>query len=141
METAAQAWDWLGGEIAEFGIRWLLVTVVMLGFGGWFGWRYRELKRDVANLKAAAAKTEKAPNITVNVGDQTKQVLPPASGATGTVAEYVPNRNVVRINTKAGLMEIRTWYGEHAWQDDRMTEDVLRILDRNGVLRPLDNHK
>ena len=51
-EQIKDAWLWFGKETAEFGLRWLLVVVVMLGFGGFFGRRYRSMRADIAALKA-----------------------------------------------------------------------------------------
>lgn len=51
----AQVWAWLGNEIAAFGVRWVVVGIAILGFGGFFGWRYREMKRQVAALETAVS--------------------------------------------------------------------------------------
>lgn len=54
METASafsDAWAWFGREFAEFGARWIVIAMFALGFGGWFGRRYRDMKREVAELK------------------------------------------------------------------------------------------
>ena len=48
------AWLWLGKEAAEFGFRWLAVAAVMLGFGGFFGRRYRSMKKSIAELEDQA---------------------------------------------------------------------------------------
>ena len=52
VEIVATAWAWLGAEIVGFGARWLLVVVVMLASGGWFGWRYRDMKRRLSKLES-----------------------------------------------------------------------------------------
>ena len=44
-------WAWLGKEIVEFGLRWLIVAIIMLGFGGFIGWRYRWIKNQITALK------------------------------------------------------------------------------------------
>lgn len=111
----------------------MVVTWIVLEIAAW---------RNRKTAKSSPASPMATQSVTINVGDQKQQrALPAPSGVTGTVSEYIPNRNVVRINTRAGPMEIRTWYDGHAWQDERMVEDVLRILDRNGVLRPLGSQK
>ncbi len=73
MEWFEQAWLWLGREIATFGLRWLVVALLMFGFGGWYGRRYRALKnevaalhREIAELKAEQARGVRAVEITVN---------------------------------------------------------------------------
>ena len=53
LEWVRSAWLWLGNEIAAFGLRWIVVGVVVLGFGGFIGSRYRHLKNEIANLKSA----------------------------------------------------------------------------------------
>lgn len=54
-EHIALAWDWLGAEVRDFGLRWLIITVFALGFGGWFGKNYRAMKDRVAALEARPA--------------------------------------------------------------------------------------
>ena len=48
-------WAWLGNEIVGFGFRWLVVAIIMLGFGGFIGRRYRSMKKRVAALEARAS--------------------------------------------------------------------------------------
>ncbi len=60
-EWAKSAWLWLGNETAAFGLRWLVVAVAMVGISGFIGWRYRELKREIAALRGSASP------VTVNV--------------------------------------------------------------------------
>ena len=74
MDAAAEAiWAWLGREIAEFGIRWLFIVIPVLGFSGWFGWRYRDMKRRVKALEdevtVAKAKLAAPIQVNVNVGE------------------------------------------------------------------------
>ena len=66
-------------------------------------------------MKTTVTKATTAPSVTVNVEGKKQQALPEPSSATGTVSEYIPNKNVARFNTKAGPMEVRTWHGEHTW--------------------------
>ena len=54
-EQITSAWGWIGKEIAEFGLRWGVVVMFAFGFGGWFGKRYREMKKRVAALEAQPA--------------------------------------------------------------------------------------
>ena len=42
---------WLSREIVEFGLRWIVVGVAVLGFGGWLGSRYRSTKKKLAALQ------------------------------------------------------------------------------------------
>ena len=68
MEDAAKdIWGWLGREIVEFGFRWLAVVLVMLGFGGFFGHRYRSMKKSIAALQDQA----RSPTITQTFITQT----------------------------------------------------------------------
>ncbi len=59
-----RVWEWVGRELIEFGARWLIVVLIMFGFGGWVGHRYHALKRDVADLrnelKGVAVPTQEA---------------------------------------------------------------------------------
>ena len=48
MDEAEQLWAWLGNEVFDFGIRWAVVRLAMLIFGGWFGKRYSSMKSQVA---------------------------------------------------------------------------------------------
>ena len=70
MDLFNQAWMWLGHEIAEFGLRWLVVVSIMLGFGGWFGRRYRETSRRLADLETKAVgdkgRTVSIENLTIS---------------------------------------------------------------------------
>ena len=50
-----QVWAWIGNEIAEFGVRWILVGLAMLAFGGFIGRRYTEMKRRVAALETTVS--------------------------------------------------------------------------------------
>ena len=76
METAdafSGTWAWFGREIAEFGVRWVVAALLALGFGGWFDKRYRDLKREVADLKQAmeaqsAAAVQADGSITIHGG-------------------------------------------------------------------------
>ena len=59
MDGANQAWDWLGREVIDFGARWLWVALIVLVSGGWFGWRYRSMKRRVDTLEANRKREER----------------------------------------------------------------------------------
>ena len=48
-------WAWIGNWIAESGVRWILAGLAVLASGGFFGWRYKEMKRRVAALETAAS--------------------------------------------------------------------------------------
>ncbi len=61
MEFAEQAWLWLGEEDLGFGLRWMIVAVLVLGFGGWIGTRYRAMRLDVENLREQVATLKQAP--------------------------------------------------------------------------------
>lgn len=53
MEIFEQAWAWLGREVAEFGIRWIIVGVLMLGFFRWLN------EKDVARIRRHIEKAKK----------------------------------------------------------------------------------
>ena len=50
-EAFKDLWQLLGREMAEYGLRWAVVGVVVLGFGGFFGRRYRNMRRDNRNMQ------------------------------------------------------------------------------------------
>ena len=52
MDWLTDAWAWLGHEVMHFGLRWLVVIVLGLIFGGFFGKRYRDMKARIDNLRA-----------------------------------------------------------------------------------------
>lgn len=71
MEWFSATWEWLGREIAAFGLRWIVVGTAMLGFSGWFGWRYREMRSQTRTMKERIAALEaksSAPVVNVNLG-------------------------------------------------------------------------
>lgn len=68
MEDIASVWAWLGAEFAGFGLRWLAVAVIMVGFGGWFGKRYRTLKARVAALEQQKSRTPSPVTIHMHTG-------------------------------------------------------------------------
>lgn len=60
-----QIWEWIGTEIAKFGLRWIVVAVLGLLFYGFFGRRYKRMK---ARLKALEAKVSEVPR-SITVGN------------------------------------------------------------------------
>ena len=62
MEPGAieQAWSWLGREVAAFGLRWLVVGVLVLAFSGWLGKRYRDMKAQHRDMKSRLSTLEAA---------------------------------------------------------------------------------
>ena len=52
-----QVSEWFFKEIVTFGVRWIVLGVVALGFYGFFGQRYRKLMLDVDALKTAGGAT------------------------------------------------------------------------------------
>lgn len=129
-----QAWLWVGNEFIAFGVRWIVVGMVMLGFGGWIGLRYRELKREVAELKDA----RNSPPVQIYVGDIPRDRIKQSSYrhdsnvVRGNVAKHIPDDKIVRIGTKAGPMEIRLW------DENKTVKDLMTVLHKNGVLESLD---
>ncbi len=102
MELWNQVWTWLGYEIANFGLRW---GVVVLGFSGFFGWRYREMKRQVAELKEKLDK--KQPQVTdVQVLDKDGNIIELAYWEMDDGARSVK----AYINPKTGSPEHVTGY-------------------------------
>lgn len=55
------ALGWFVREVVEFGLRWLVVAFAVFGFSGWLGYRYRDTKKQLADLKDAMAK--RAPDV------------------------------------------------------------------------------
>ena len=143
-----QAWAWLGREIVAFGFRWLVVGIVVLGFGGWLGKRYRDMKVQHRDMKVQhrgmksrlstleAARAQPNQTINVNIGDAAKKISeedPSHPVPKGRVAEYITDDKILRIGTKTGPMEIRLW-------DERKTvEDILRVLSKHVELKSLDD--
>lgn len=126
---AIQVWTWLGREAVEFGVRWIVVGATLLGFGGWFGWRYRELKKRVSDL-------ESQPPVQVNVnvpqtGGGKKPPLPGVLEEVASVARYLPDEDLLRVGTAYGPLAIRL-------NHKKTVDDILDALNSNGVLRPLD---
>ena len=134
MVWADQAWTWLGVEVVKHGFRWLVVMAIMLGFGGWFGQRYWEMKKRLTALEKTFGVSPV--NVTVNVGDVIKKIgreNPSYPVLQGNVAHHIPADKIVRVGTKLGAMEIRLW------DEEKTVEDVLKVLSKNGVLTTLDD--
>ena len=145
MEEFNSAWAWLGGEIARFGFRWLVVVIPLLGFGGWFGWRYREMKRRVSSLERGDGRTQiiNAPVVhgaTVHVhtdGTKTEarrigKVTESITGPT-IMGRYDQDNKAIYINTIHGRLAIRV-------NDPNATmSDLTNWLDKWGGLEPLDD--
>ena len=53
-QIVRDAWDWIGTEVRDFGVRWAVVAMFAFGFGGWFGKRYRDMKNRLAALEGKA---------------------------------------------------------------------------------------
>ena len=75
MNEFQQAWLWFGKEAAEFGLRWAFLGLIVLGFGGWFGKRYHDMRRDIAEMKKANRPSQQSVTVhfhgnigTVNLG-------------------------------------------------------------------------
>ena len=98
MDTFTAAWTWLGNEIAAFGVRWLVVGIAMFGFGGWFGWRYREMKRDNAAMKADIADLKR----------QVQSHQPPSPLPTVPAPQPVNVRQEVHVHGSEPKREVKT---------------------------------
>ena len=145
MEEINSAWAWLGGEIAKFGLRWLVVAIPLLGFSGWFGWRYREMKRRVSLLERGDGRTQiiNAPVIhgsTVHVhtdgaraeARRVGKIMESATGPT-IVGRYDQDNNMIYMNTTHGRLSVRV-------KDPNATmSDLTNWLDKWGELEPLDD--
>ncbi len=97
IDIFAGSWAWFGREIAEFGARWVIIAIFALGFGGWFGKRYRGTKREVAELKRAieaqsAAAVQAGTSITIH------------GGITITHSHFVDGRHLVGIEGKGEIV-------------------------------------
>ena len=85
-----QLWSWIGKEISTFGLRWIVLLIMGIVFSGWFGRRYKEMKRRVSELESE--KGSKA-NTTVFYNYNTITNNPPDMGdvnaiKTMTQSEY-----------------------------------------------------
>ena len=49
---------WAGHELAAFGVRWVLVVLAVVGFSGFFGRRYRSMKKRIAELERQMERKE-----------------------------------------------------------------------------------
>ena len=59
MEIFEQTWAWLGREIIEFGIRWLVVGVVIFGVIKWLKERdLRRIRTEIAKARAELKREE-----------------------------------------------------------------------------------
>ena len=54
-ETVRDAWNWLGQEFVEFGLRWAIVAVFALGF--------RQMRRDMEAMNADMAAMKAEPQV------------------------------------------------------------------------------
>jgi len=97
IDTVAGAWTWFGREIAEFGVRWVIIAMFALGFGGWFGKRYRDMKREVAELRRAI---EAQPAAAAQAGSS----LTIHGGITITHSRFVDGRHLVGIEGKGEIV-------------------------------------
>lgn len=68
ISTFQSVWTWIGGEIAAFGFRWIIVLSIMLGFGGFLGWRYRAIRAEIDALKASGTTPSVSNVVTLNIG-------------------------------------------------------------------------
>ncbi|MCY4320470.1 MAG: hypothetical protein OXE76_15105 [Alphaproteobacteria bacterium] len=99
MEIFKQIWTWIGNEVASFGVRWLFVGVAVLGFGGWIGKRYHDLKQQVADLRAAN-------------GQPTQVIVQPGAayndfrGAQGTFHVHLPGPSEVVSDKPIRVIEL-----------------------------------
>ena len=59
MEIFTEAWAWLGREVAEFGVRWLFVGVVMFGIIKWL--KDRDLRKIRTEIDKCLADTSGNP--------------------------------------------------------------------------------
>ena len=90
-EAFKDLWQLFGREMAEFGLRWAVVGVAVLGFGGFFGRRYRSMRRDNRSMQ------ERLQTLEEKVKDQNQAL---------EMLRYSPPSSPVTINMpKAGPME------------------------------------
>ena len=137
MDTFTAVWPWIGNEIAAFGARWIVVGVAVFGFGGWFGWRYREMKRDISDLKRHAQSRQPAASSihfapVFNIGQREPN----------GPCVYDPHERTVWFGTEHGDMPVRFhdaetvmdditgWLRETGQQGRVSPERIRRIMHR-----------
>lgn len=54
-----QVWNWLGSELAAFGVRWAIVGVIVVLFSGFIGKRYKALLAENKAMKQRISDLEK----------------------------------------------------------------------------------
>ena len=96
-EWVKSAWLWLGNEIATFGLRWVVMGFVVLGCGGFIGWRYRELKREIAGLRGSLSPTVNVQNIVESRQPNRPPLVNPAAQPRSADAPEVRLRALVPL--------------------------------------------
>ena len=122
MEAFLQEWwDWFGRELALFGVHWLVVVLPLCGFGGFVGWRYRKLNREIRELKERLVQPPAVQTVTVNTH----------GGGLDKFQTYDPEDGTLYFGTVYGDMQIRLHRGED------VRGDISNWLHRNKLLGPL----
>ena len=130
MELFQQAWEALGTEVAEFGLRWIVVGLFAFAFGGFFGRRWRSMKRDINELRQRAGSINQS--VSVNIPPNEDDSAYDFRRLKNPVGEYDDAMKVLLVATKAGPRRIR-------FDDQRNTmEDIYATLSKNRVLVELD---
>ena len=52
---SAQVWAWLVNEILDYGVRWVVVAILLLVVGSFFNWRYTKMNSRVTALEKAVS--------------------------------------------------------------------------------------
>lgn len=130
MELFEQAWEALGREVAEFGLRWIVVVLIAFAFGGFFGRRWRSMNRDINELRQRAGSINQS--VSVNIPSNEDDSAYDFRRLKNPVGEYDAGMKVLLVATKAGPRRIR-------FDDQRNTmEDIYATLSKNRVLVELD---
>jgi len=123
MEIFNVAWTWLGNEIAAFGARWLVVSAILFGFGGWFGRRYLKMRRDIAEIKSKLELQLQPQSLAISINVNTDQQ------SAGKPYIYDPYDRTVSFGTDDGDMDIRFHDAE------TIMDDISHWLRRSGHQR------
>ncbi|MDE0698947.1 MAG: hypothetical protein OXH76_24260 [Boseongicola sp.] len=112
-------WNWLGGEFASFGLRWLVVVAVMLICNGFWGWKYHHLKKGLEAL-------EESKVIAQPVANNFNPVFSPTN-----IIKAPSQTHSSNIETASNVIDMRS---SHTTFMDRMIGRPMGRLSKKAAL-------